>query len=992
MRSCLTLCILLLLAGIAGGQIYPARHFDVDNGLPSSEVYRVHQDERGYIWMATDNGLVRYDGYEMKVFGTADGLPDNRVYHFTTLSDGRTIAYTLNRRSVELRGDSIIPLNPDPFKFKQTDDPVTLTYVRAAHLGSKGDLFFFGGRHLLSQESSDSNTPFSIKSFSDFQNSIVRYSDHGQPVMVGAILSDSPLKHNYYFDKIVDYELSSGDTNIQPIEPIDSHGADFGYQYYDTVENIGIFSFWKQVLMVQGDNVTQTEFEHRVIMTKLDRRRWLWVTMSGGGAIAYPNYPDLSKSIQVLPEFSVADVLMDEAGGYWFSTLSKGVYYMAPGALDVTYFKDAQTAEVTDLCLSNNHELLATYFTGDVQLMSDNLTPIYEENTGNFLSKATYHAGLDQYIISGIKPDVNYDQLSGSLMNLTDHIALQSSLGHLVHGDTLYTLGTYLQSFTFDPEQRLIARYELPLRPGNPKNGIMLSNGDLLLSRETGLMLKKSDPRDSVVRGILENAPELAQGIDEMLLVRDTIYLASFQKGLFATTEALDRVWKIPGLEGYRIKSMVRGSGNEIFVGSYQGLTRLKVKDGSYELRHVGVNEGLFQGRVTALEYRNDTLWAGGNGKLARLPASLFDRPNPKPRLLLDSVNINGSFYPIDKIGAFDADENNLTFTFRGLHYGHSSNPEYRYRLIGLDSTWISTSERSVRYSSLRPGTYTFQLQSRASRHDWGQTLIHFDFVIAKPFWQQWWVIALLAVLFGSLAWTGINWRVKRLKAQARIQRNMLELKAEALQSQVNPHFIFNSLNSIQSFLSENDQRSAEIYLARFGKLIRRILEHSRQKTVTITNEVSLLENYLEMEKLRFKERFDYTLEVEAELEADELHLPPMLLQPLIENAILHGILPKKGNGSVSIKFFSSDDDLICRIEDDGLGRERAAALRPERYHPSRGLEITKERISIFAAAFGGRGDIQIHDQHDEQGIPSGTLVEIKLPLLYNEHLASDNH
>jgi LytS/YehU family sensor histidine kinase len=227
--------------------------------------------------------------------------------------------------------------------------------------------------------------------------------------------------------------------------------------------------------------------------------------------------------------------------------------------------------------------------------------------------------------------------------------------------------------------------------------------------------------------------------------------------------------------------------------------------------------------------------------------------------------------------------------------------------------------------------------------------------------------------------------RIFYIKRAARrrtvIQQQMAQLEMKALRAQMNPHFIFNALNSIQTFMMKNETEQALSYLGRFARLIRNVLDTSQLNIIPVSKEIKMLENYLELEKLRFADQFSYEITIDDELDADYTDIPTMVLQPFVENAIWHGLLHKKEKGSVTITFHKVKDRVLCIIKDDGIGRVGAAALRQQSGHNSKGLQITRDRLALYNKRFNLDATFDIEDLYDEEEQPCGTRVNIWLPL-----------
>ena len=216
---------------------------------------------------------------------------------------------------------------------------------------------------------------------------------------------------------------------------------------------------------------------------------------------------------------------------------------------------------------------------------------------------------------------------------------------------------------------------------------------------------------------------------------------------------------------------------------------------------------------------------------------------------------------------------------------------------------------------------------------------------------------------------------------EAENEKRIAGLEMLALRSQMNPHFIFNCLNSINRFILRNDPESASNYLTKFSKLMRMVLENSKQPLIPLEEEVKCLELYIQMEQFRCKNAFTYYVKYHDGVNIEEAMIPPLLLQPFVENAIWHGVNPKEGSGEIGIEFLQKEDAMYCIVRDNGIGREKASELKSQlaANHKSMGLQITKERLAVMDDNKSKESPVEIEDLYDENGLASGTRVTIKI-------------
>jgi len=320
---------------------------------------------------------------------------------------------------------------------------------------------------------------------------------------------------------------------------------------------------------------------------------------------------------------------------------------------------------------------------------------------------------------------------------------------------------------------------------------------------------------------------------------------------------------------------------------------------------------------------------------------------------------------------------NTLSISYKAPCFTGVSGIEYSYQLEGIDSGWSTPSRNSsVSFVKLPPGNYHFRVKARKSDTDWGVPA-GFIFRIRRPWWESIWLrLLVLALLVASVA-VIFRLRVRQIRRKASIREQLQELELKALRSQMNPHFIYNALNSIQAMVVDNKPHEASVYIGKFGRLLRKVLDHSEQNIITLQEELEALELYIQLEQLRLNVSLHYRIMVDPAIVTSEEWLPPLILQPFVENALWHGLSRKQGERKLEVLVDLTEEWLVVRVVDNGVGRVQAAA-GTARENNSKGIDITRRRIkeynSIPAAAF-----IDITDLCDPDGQPAGTRVTLQI-------------
>jgi len=306
-----------------------------------------------------------------------------------------------------------------------------------------------------------------------------------------------------------------------------------------------------------------------------------------------------------------------------------------------------------------------------------------------------------------------------------------------------------------------------------------------------------------------------------------------------------------------------------------------------------------------------------------------------------------------------------------------------RYKMLGVDDNWINTTDSVIRYRFLPPRVYQLQVQGMLENEIPVGPMQRLHLTIDAPYWQTWWFLCAVFLSVVSFLWSTFYFRLLLLKRQNVLMKTAFESEQKALRAQMTPHFIFNSLNSIQQLIANNDTREAVKNMSTFARLMRRILENSKSTVIPLAEELQTLRLYLELESLRFGDRFIYEIIIDPDLDLEAAEIPPMLIQPYVENAIWHGIMNKeKQQGRVEIKIVERNDQLICCITDDGVGRKNAGRIQGKHHqHESSGMKITKERLKILNATHNSNMSLHVVDLEDAEGNATGTKIEIFIPL-----------
>jgi ligand-binding sensor domain-containing protein/two-component sensor histidine kinase len=389
----------------------------------------------------------------------------------------------------------------------------------------------------------------------------------------------------------------------------------------------------------------------------------------------------------------------------------------------------------------------------------------------------------------------------------------------------------------------------------------------------------------------------------------------------------------------------------------------------------------------------NGMLFVGSFNYLQYIPLDNAIRKNVVKSTYLWDVRIFNKPYHADTLPEYlhsltlPHSKNFIEFNFSSTEFEFPEGMEYRYKLTGVNDDWIYTNYlgRTISYNDLEPGKYKFFISIKNKDGTWSDNTHPLELIIQPAWWQtNLFKILSLAVLI-VFTWFFIRWRIKTVRKQEQRrsihEKELLELEAKALRAQMNPHFIFNCLNSIKSLIQQHEEKKSIIYLTTFSKLIRTLFQNSDKRQISLYDEIETCKLYAQLEAMRLNGKLEYNFDIDPNLDLKSVMVPALIIQPFIENAIWHGIVPKdKGRINVSVK--EVDESIVCEIDDDGIGREMSTLNKPitQVIHESKGVRLSQTRLDIERMLNETQANINIIDKYENTG-STGTKVVITFNL-----------
>lgn len=694
----------------------------------------------------------------------------------------------------------------------------------------------------------------------------------------------------------------------------------------------------------------------------LDRNNTLWVSIYDKGIDYSPwHFNNFHNPFAALgaSEMRVTGIAQDKRRRIWCNVLNEGIYIFNINGKLEKQFNAKQTSRREKL--PGEVQYLYTDRNGEVWIIASRKLYQYDQDTELF----KWVGELNE------SPEYAVAQAAGNRYFISAKNILY---------EVFYNNADKNYSVNRVQHQELASKGYLKLLPLNNENEIHIQADDTLKRfklTSSGLVLAENFYFPHTVYSVCPTERDggfLVSTADAGLLLLD------------------DRKAELKPFGNNKSRSsffgLIKGENPKIWAVSGANLMAMNAsgEEKYYFQPEDGIEAGPFQLNASLLA-SDGKIWLGGAAGLAVFhPDSVIPYPFPPhphvTSLLVNNVPYEGppQISEADHI-EFSYKENSMAFliTAVGHYFPHLS--KIMYRLSGADNTWL-TAENSaeIRYNQLAPGKYTLELMA-VNANGIQSAVKALGIVIHPPFWQRWWFIALVILAAGAISFGIYSYRITQLKKEWELRQQTLASEMKALRAQMNPHFLFNSLNSINSFILSGKNEKAKTALDRFATLMRQILDNSAKETITLEKEVAFLENYLAVEATRFDKPFHWSVQVAEDIDTFETEIPSMITQPFVENAILHGIMHKPLGGHVFVTFSKEGNALLCSIKDNGIGRAAAAEYRSKQAdkHQSMGMQITLERLALYDQKNGVQSSVQALDLADEEGKPAGTSILIKI-------------
>lgn len=938
-------CLLLIFLGslMLHAQSFSSIHYSEKDGLPSNTVYDITQDTDGFIWFGTENGLSRFDGSRFKNFTTKDGLPDNAVLRVFADKFGRVFLCPFTYPIYYYLNDSIYKLVvPGNLNENLVNSVVFLSW------GNKVIASGISQNLVITQD-------LKINTLTDYYLNLP----------AGALVSfikDSTLvvfrQDSLFFEKNKEFEFISKMNFVQPNAAYHKNGTPIPIQKISSSQVSPTSYLANDIYCAsQGDRVFffsslsgkllyNIEIK-KFSMAYIDTENNLWITTLGNGVYRFPSFEFKHSNLGAANEIFTVNGFNGNiiAGG----DFSKSYVLNNNGKFSYTDYSSF-------IGQSNNPVARSTKRNRILKLLG------HEGNlfiaTDAFLLKATKSSGIR---FSPVFPVKDIDTAAGQLLVCTGRSTLLLDKETMAVKDTLLnqrsTCGVFYQ-------------------------------GNYYIGTYGGLIKIERRNRTTTSLGI--QYPSLQNRIISIKKSADNdLWIASSGSGLihFKDGKVIHILNTDTGISSDICTSLFIDS-NEIWLGTSKGLNRIIPRGNNWDITSITTANGLAADFINTVYVHNNIVYAGTSAGLTYFNKNTLNEKSIC-RLHITGISAGNNTLKKDSILSFPYNTLNIKVEFTAISFKSAGDIRYYYQLKGLEDNWNVTTDNFINYPTLPPGDYVLMIKAINKFGVESETKT-ISIRINPAWWQSWpfifAVIGLLLFLIAFMYRRSIRSIQKKEKLKREMEARFSALEQQALQAQMNPHFIFNSLNSIQSFILDLDVEGANKYLTTFASLIRQTLDNSSSPLISLGSELKHLDTYLQLEKLRFKDKFSYTINTGAGIDQQAVFIPGMLLQPYVENSLRHGIQHRKdNNGVISIEITGNiAGGITYVIRDNGVGRKKSEELKSSKHieYQSKGTAISLKRINAINNQFGTNIRVSTDDITRADGTIEGTVVTLFMPYL----------
>ncbi|MEO7121194.1 MAG: two-component regulator propeller domain-containing protein [Ginsengibacter sp.] len=978
-------------------QHFNSRLYNVTDGLPGTSTYKAYEDSYGYLWICTSAGLSRFDGRQFLNYSLTDGLPSLNVLDI----------FQDNKKRLWIGTDEgMAQFENNKFITHPVSDNQVNIWVFNFIETSNHHLWALTNKGIYEFEN---NLWKKLILFPAFENKACR-----QVVK---------LNDELYFNYGNDIVCRNKKGEWLRIASSQSYGSIFNMMslqrdelWISTINNIYSIRNHQISPILQKEIPGKSFFSYLV-----DSKNRLWISGKYAIKISKPNdWQDFPDSI--INQYNYTFIMSEDSSHNFWIGSSKGLLRLKETAFNII---DKNNTEALDgiyniIPLPDNRLIFSSGTKAGLLLYQNSCckpiipAPASANNDyyRDLVDAYTFDATNSLWMTTRFRKLLHYDGKNLEDFSNTLHlktkeyvyaIAYEKGRNKLfVCADSTLLYGNIFKFSTFIPHNTGVP-IVMPTRIFVAKNGFIIlyldGTGVYSIDAENNLtpIIKESDI-DGGRKGIKMEACFYED-------TNNNFWIAFTGLGVYEYGFTINKRFFFKkhftvndGLQSNDVHGITGDKQNRIWIASNMGMDILQPNSqDNYEVFNYATADEL---KLTECDLEKLTADAKGNVWLSSPDKVLeFDPQNIRlyketPQIIIEKVTLAFeetnwskladslySYYRLPFNPVLKYNQNSLGISFNSIDLATSnSSSEYSYKLSPLDTSWsFPVKTKSVSFAELPPGKYRFFVRAKDLASPWSTPAV-FNFTITPPFWAAWWFRLVVVVIFASVISAIFASRIKKIRREVFIQNQLRDLEMKALKAQMNPHFIYNALNSIQALVANDKKTEGIYYIGSFSKLLRQVLDNSDSNVISLDKELETIDLYIQLEALRLDMQLQYKKIIAENVVAEFEKVPPLILQPFVENALWHGLSRKEGEKKITITISIANSWLICNITDNGIGRVQAQELKSKSVamHEPKAVSITRKRLIDFNED-DSVNPIAFTDLYDDKNNPSGTQVIVSI-------------
>lgn len=900
-----------------------------DQALPTDEVYQINQDKFGFIWIGCESGLYRYDGVRFKHYSYKNAN-SRAISEIKIDVSNRVWCQNFTGQIFYLENDTL----------KLFKDFTSSTRVFPLYCLDKNEGVWIATEKYLQK--------FNKKEESECKT----YQLFGKDTAIWydiEVTSDNEILATSYNLGLCKIELKQGKMNIFPIKRANpTKGRITLERLEDSVfvlEEIKSGLKYDLSIYHKGKLEFLLSIENQGFVYKIakDSQGRFWICCSKG-LVSF----DIAKkncTTSIFQDDKISSFFEDQEGNIWLSSLQNGIHVIPKMSFYnnqrfTTKLKDNYTSAI--LIDKDNKVMVGTY-SGSVYKVKDSLVlEIFNKTDGNYglVKKIMKHK--NNYLVSRIKFSYFENGTEYScekFRNLRDFCVLNDTVYYV----TSHASGYFPLSAIKKSKEKFLDNIYVIQSCGAKSIIADSTSGTIYFASNKGLF--------KYYRGSLEEIKHNDQKVFAVKLVLNNkdLWIATVSDGLYKFNgNTLEKPRLInERIQGNQIKAF-KIQTNTFWIATEKGLNKIDLKEKAICF---DLSDGLISKQINDIDFIGTKVLLATNKGIIYFDTKTQSENTHKPTILISQLKLNNQLIASSELNKIKYNDR-LSISFVGPCFKARGNFRYKYRLQGLDSAWVIVDalNNEVIYHSLQSGNFKFEVKTINEDGFESEEAACINFSVGKPFWQTIWFYFVIAVLGALIVLLVSILIIRNIRKKNSVKNELVHSQLTAIRSQMNPHFLYNTLNSIQDLILKADIKNTNYYLSKFSSLMRNILEFSEEEKILMFDEIEMLQNYLELERLRFGDDFIFKIEVDASIKINSVFVPSIVVQPFVENAIKHGLLHKKGEKKLNIEFKQTDGGMVITIEDNGVGRKRSEEInsRSQIKHKSFASKAVQKRLALL--------------------------------------------